>query len=35
MFVGKVRTITRPVTLALLFLKAVYINMKRHQETQR
>ena len=45
MFVGKVRTITRPGTLVLLFFKAVYIlseanecltsvNMKRNSEVK-
>ena len=29
MFVGKVRTITRPGTLVLLFLEAVYLYSKR------
>ena len=28
MFVGKVRTITRPGTLVLLFLEAVYVKAR-------
>ena len=35
MFVGKVRTITRPVTLVLLFLKVVYLYINMHETKPR